>query len=235
MLPSSKPRGVALPAVTATLVLTLLASAPLPAQTTSASVLGSVVDSRGGVLPGAAVTLTSRTQANTLSAIADREGRFVFPIVRPDTYTLRVSNEGFRTLERTNVVVSANDRFSAGVLTLEVGVVAEEVSVTGRVSEVQAHSGERSYTLEAEAHQGHCQQRPLPLRFHHPRAGRRSPGGQRGRPRERPARRPAASRSTGSGRTPTTSRSTASPTSTPATTAVPWRRPTSTPSPSSRS
>jgi hypothetical protein len=130
--------------------LCLLAAAPLPAQTTSASVFGSVQDTQGGVLPGATVTLTSRTQANTLTATADSQGRFVFPVVRPDAYTLRVSMEGFKTLERTNVVVNANDRFSTGTLTLEVGVVAEQVSVTGRVSELQSASGERSFALESE-------------------------------------------------------------------------------------
>ena len=94
--------------------------------------------------------LTSRTQAYTLTTTSDAQGRFVFPIVRPDSYTLRVGMEGFKTLKRTNVVVNANDRFSTGVLTLEVGVVAEQVSVTGRVSELQSASGERSYTLESE-------------------------------------------------------------------------------------
>jgi hypothetical protein len=151
MLSAPKPRLVGVLRGLATLALLLLADVPLAAQTTSASVFGTVVDSQGGVLPGAAVTLTSRTQANALTVTADREGRFVFPTVRPDAYTLRVGREGFKTLERTNVVVSANDRFSAGVLTLEVGAVTEEVSVTGRVSELQAHSGERSYTLEGEA------------------------------------------------------------------------------------
>jgi hypothetical protein len=137
--------------LTAAMGLCLLAAVPLVAQTTSASVFGSVNDAQGGVLPGATVTLTSRTQDYTLTATADPEGRFVFPIVRPDTYTLRVSREGFKTLERTKVVVNANDKFSTGILTLEVGVVAEEVTVTGRVSELQARSGERSYTLEGEA------------------------------------------------------------------------------------
>jgi hypothetical protein len=133
----------------AMLGLCLLAATPLHAQTTSASVFGSVVDTQGGLLPGATVTLTSRTQAYTLTATSDSKGDFVFPIVRPDVYTLRVSMEGFKTLERTSVVVNANDKFSTGVLTLEVGAVTEEVSVTGRVSELQAASGERSYTVES--------------------------------------------------------------------------------------
>src|SRR5262245_756959 len=123
----------------------------LDAQTTSASVSGSVQDSRGGVLPGVTITMTSRTQGNVLTADTDEGGRFVFPIVRPDTYSLQVALQGFKTLERTNLVVNANDKLSAGALTLEVGAMTEQVSVSGRVTEVQSASGERSFTLESEA------------------------------------------------------------------------------------
>jgi hypothetical protein len=110
-----------------------------------------VKDAQGGVMPGATVTLTSRTQGNSMTAATDAEGRFVFPIVRPDHYTLKVTMQGFKTAERTNVVVSANDKFSTGVIGLEVGGIEESVSVSGRVSELQAESGERSFTLESEA------------------------------------------------------------------------------------
>jgi hypothetical protein len=139
-------RSAALAALVA--VLWLESGTSLHAQTTSASVFGSVVDTQGGMLPSATVTLTSRTQAYTLTTTSDSKGDFVLPIVRPDTYALRVSLEGFKTLERTNVVVNANDKFSAGILTLEVGAVTEEVTVTGRISELQSASGERSYALE---------------------------------------------------------------------------------------
>jgi len=131
--------------------LCLLAAAPLAAQTTSASIFGQVKDAQGGVLPGAMVTLTSRTQANVATATTDAEGRFVFAIVRPDLYSLRVGMQGFKTLERTNVQVNANDKFFAGILTLEVGAITEEVSVTGRVSELQITNGERSGVLESSA------------------------------------------------------------------------------------
>src|SRR5512143_2926011 len=101
--------------------LVFLVAAPVAAQTTSASIFGQVKDSQGGVLPGATVTLTSRTQGNALTATTDAEGRFIFAIVRPDLYSVKVSMQGFKTLERTNVQVSANDKFSAGILTMEVG------------------------------------------------------------------------------------------------------------------
>src|SRR6516162_9965514 len=82
-------------------------STALYAQTTSASIFGQVKDPQGGVLPGATVTLTSRTQAYSLNTTSDGEGRFAFPIVRPDLYSLKISMQGFKTSERTNVQVNA--------------------------------------------------------------------------------------------------------------------------------
>jgi hypothetical protein len=114
-------------------------------------VSGTVQDSQGGVLPGATVTLTSRTQGNALTTMTSERGRFVFPIVRPDRYSLQAAMPGFKTLEHANVVVNANDDFSAGILTLEIGEMSESVSVLARVTELQTESGERSFTLEGEA------------------------------------------------------------------------------------
>jgi len=121
------------------------------AQTTSASVSGTVQDAQGGVLPGVAVTLTSRTQGNAQTVVTDADGRFVFAIVRPDTYSLQVALQGFKTFEQTNLVLNANDRVSLGNLSLEVGQMSEEVTVSSRVSELQTTNGERSFALENQA------------------------------------------------------------------------------------
>ena len=72
----------------------------------------------------------------------------MFPIVRPDTYVLSATLEGFKTLEQTNLVVNANDKLSAGMLTLEVGALTESVQVSARSIELQSNSGERSFTME---------------------------------------------------------------------------------------
>jgi hypothetical protein len=121
------------------------------AQTTSASVSGTVGDEQGGVLPGVIVTLTSRTQGTTLTQTTDDQGRFTFAIVRPDTYALKAELQGFKTFEQTNVVVNANDRLSVGLVRLQVGDITEEVTVSSRVSELQTTSGERSFALENAA------------------------------------------------------------------------------------
>ena len=90
--------------------------AELRAQTTSASVTGSIQDPQGGVLPGVTVTLTSNTQGNVLTAVTDDTGRFVFAIVRPDTYSLAGHAAGFqdapsgRTLSSTRTTNSPRAR-----------------------------------------------------------------------------------------------------------------------------
>ncbi len=84
------------------------------AQTTSASVSGTVQDPQGGVLPGVTVTLTSRTQGNALTAVTD-DRRPLHLRHRPSRHLHAPGSlQGFKTLEQTNVVVNANDRLSTG-------------------------------------------------------------------------------------------------------------------------
>ena len=58
--------------------LCLLVPGSLLAQTTSASVGGSVKDSQAGVLPGAVVTLASDTQGTVQEVVTDRLGHFLY-------------------------------------------------------------------------------------------------------------------------------------------------------------
>jgi len=67
--------------------------------------------------------------------------------VAPDTYDVVVTLEGFKTLKRGPIVVSAGDRVGIGSLTIEVGVLSETVQVTGESPLVQAQSGERSFAI----------------------------------------------------------------------------------------
>ena len=132
-------------------VLCLSGAMAVQAQTTSASVSGSAKDAQGAVLPGAEVTLTSVSQGTVMSAVTDALGNFLFAYVRPDTYTLKVSLEGFQSVQRTPVIVNANDRLAVGTFTLQVGSLAESITVTGRTPDIQLRSGERAYTLESTA------------------------------------------------------------------------------------
>jgi hypothetical protein len=121
------------------------------AQTTLGSIAGSVRDPQGARLPGATVEVTSERRADTQRTTTNAEGDFVILNLPPDTYRLKVTIDGFKTLDRENVVLSANDRMSVGIVTLELGALAETVTVAGRVVEVQVRSAERSFSIDSTA------------------------------------------------------------------------------------
>ena len=59
--------------------------------------------------------------------------------------------DGFKTLERRDVPVSAGDRVALGTLTIELGALSETVTVSGEAPLIQARSGERSLRATTEA------------------------------------------------------------------------------------
>lgn len=131
-------------------LLALLLVRPAAAQTTSGSVSGIVRDSQGGAVPGATVTLTNNQRGDELTVMTQEAGTFMFPQVQPGGYTLRIALEGFKTVQRTNVVVNALDKLNAGIVTLDVGARTETITVTGRSTELKTQSAERGYALEGE-------------------------------------------------------------------------------------
>ncbi len=117
------------------------------AQTSSGVISGRVVDPQGAGVPGAEVMLIEERTAVKLLSSTDPAGTFVFPSVLPGRYALVVNAAGFRKAEMTGVLLSANERLSAGVIQLEVGALTESVTVTAEVTPVQTASGERSGLL----------------------------------------------------------------------------------------
>ncbi len=121
------------------------------AQVTSASVTGTIRDAQTGVIPGAIVVVTSATRGTSIETVSNAEGYFVFPTLSADTYKVRVTMEGFKALEIPTLQVNAGDKKSLGILTIEVGGLAETVTITAHATELQAKSAERSFIVEGEA------------------------------------------------------------------------------------
>ena len=113
-----------------TALLAYLAS-PAPAQTITAVVSGTVIDSSTAAVPGASVTLLNSGTSVRRSATTDASGSFVFPSVEPATYSLVVEAQGFKRFERTGLQVTASERVSAGNIQLDVGALSESVTVSG--------------------------------------------------------------------------------------------------------
>ncbi len=124
---------------------------PAPAQITTGTVTGQVVDSTGGVVPGARVILTSQTRGTKSAAVVTNQtGDYVFPNVTPDTYTVEVAAASFKTTRRAGIVVSGGDRVGVPPLKLELGQTVETVTVSAEAALVQTQSGERSFAIETQ-------------------------------------------------------------------------------------
>ena len=124
------------------------ASAPLLAQINTGTVLGTVKDAQGGVIPGATVTLISEARGTRSAPVVTSEnGDFVFANVTADTYTVEVTLESFKTSQRGGVAVSPGTRVTVGTLVLEVGGATETVVVKGETPQIQSTTGERSFSV----------------------------------------------------------------------------------------
>ena len=122
------------------------------AQITTGNVAGTVKDAQGGVVPGATVVLVSETKGTkSAPAVTNETGDYIFPNVTPDTYTVEVTMEGFKTAEaRAHRRSAAATASPSAPLTLEVGGAAETVNVTAEAALVQSQSGERSFAITTE-------------------------------------------------------------------------------------
>ena len=122
------------------------------AQVTTGSVVGTVKDAQGGVVPGATVTLTSETKGTTSApAITTVTGDFQFPVTPVDTYTVEITMDSFKTLKQSGVLVNPGSRTALGTLVLEVGGTTETVVVKAENPLIQSTSGERSFTVPTDS------------------------------------------------------------------------------------
>ena len=95
------------------------------------AIAGVARDSSGAVLPGVTVEVSSPALIEkTRSAITDDAGQYRVVDLRPGTYSVTFTLQGFNTVKRDGVILDAN--FTAPVnADMRVGAIEETVTVTG--------------------------------------------------------------------------------------------------------
>jgi hypothetical protein len=105
------------------------------AQTYQGGMRGVVKDAQG-VVPGVEVTLVNEA-TNAVRAVTTNEvGEYSFPSVLPGVYTVKVALTGFRTEERQGLRIATQQTVNMD-FTLEVGGVAEQITVTAATPVVE--------------------------------------------------------------------------------------------------
>ncbi|MBO0721527.1 MAG: carboxypeptidase regulatory-like domain-containing protein, partial [Blastocatellia bacterium] len=107
---------------------------------------GTVKDSTGAAVAGAAVTIVNPVKNLSQKATTNEDGIFVSPQLPPGTYTISVEKAGFKKIEKTNIILSTADKLNVGDFVLDVGDVSETIQVQADVGQLQikTESGERS-------------------------------------------------------------------------------------------
>jgi len=108
-------------------IVVALVPATAAAQTTTASVRGTVVDDQRLSVPGATVTVEDPDRGTSRSVTSDTHGLYEVAGLQPGDYHLRAALAGFSTTE-IDVHLEVNQRLQADVV-LKAGTVAENVVV----------------------------------------------------------------------------------------------------------
>lgn len=105
-----------------------IARTPVQAQSTTADVVGTVMDSSGAVIPGATAELTNVDTGEKHAITSSGSGEYTFTLLKPGRYSLTVTAPGFKVFKVNSFALAVGDR-SRQDSRLDVGGTGEVVTV----------------------------------------------------------------------------------------------------------
>jgi hypothetical protein len=133
----------------ASFVFVSFAVAPAVAYA-QASIVGSVKDNSGAVMPGVTVEASSPALIEkTRSVVTSGTGQYAIVDLRPGTYTVTFTLPGFNTIKRDGIELTGNFVASVSV-EMRVGAVEETITVSGEAPTVDVTSSKRQQTISGD-------------------------------------------------------------------------------------
>ena len=130
-----------------TLLVALWAGAA-QAQVDTGSIVGTVRDTSGAIVPGASVSVRESTTNALSTVVADAAGNYVATPLRIGVYALSVELAGFKKQTRDGIVLRVQDRLRIDFV-LQPGDVSESVVVTGEAPLVQSETSSLGEVIDA--------------------------------------------------------------------------------------
>src|SRR5579884_1098881 len=106
---------------------------------TSASVLGTVTDSSGAVIPNATVQVTNTATGQTQQAPTDAQGRYTVAELPVGSYEAQATAQGFQTVIRRGITLTVGAQVVVD-FSLAVGQAQQTITVQGEVSQIDTVS-----------------------------------------------------------------------------------------------
>src|ERR1700683_4029725 len=119
------------------------------AQTFQGTLRGRVTDPSGSATTNVKVTATEEETAASRTTITNDQGEYVFAAVTPGTYTITAGRDGFKQLERKDIVVSTQAAVTVD-LALELGQVSDTVNVTAEAPPLQTADASTGQVIDEQ-------------------------------------------------------------------------------------
>jgi hypothetical protein len=120
------------------------------AQTTgTATVVGTLTDNTGAVVPGATIEIVNTETQFVYNGVTNAEGGYYVPNLIPGTYRLTIQAPGFKRYVREGVILRTSEQPRIDVQ-LEVGSVTESINVTGAAPLLETETTSTGQILEGE-------------------------------------------------------------------------------------
>ena len=132
------------------LVIALAGSSIAFCQAVNASLVGTITDSSGAVVPNARITITETRTGVSRTTAANESGNYTFSDLPPGTYTVTAEQTGFKRASRpgVDVVVNTTGRVD---LTLEPGQVTETVEISGGAPVLETERADTGRSIATQA------------------------------------------------------------------------------------
>ena len=118
-------------------------------QTVNATLLGTVTDASGAVVPGAKITIMEVNTGIGRSGQANESGNYTFPNLPPGQYAVTVEATGFKKETRKGIDVIVNSTMRVDVQ-LQPGSMTETIEVTGAAPLLQTDRADTGVKIESE-------------------------------------------------------------------------------------
>jgi hypothetical protein len=121
------------------LVLAMVVSVRLPAQVAGGTILGTIADPSGAVIPNAQVSIRNLATNVITTTVTNKEGFYTAPSLLPGRYEVAASAPGFTTVVATDITLTVGAQQVLN-LTIQVGRVTERIQVADQAPAVQLAS-----------------------------------------------------------------------------------------------
>jgi hypothetical protein len=129
------------------------------AQTLYGSIVGSVTDSTGAVIPGATVKVTQTETNESRETTTNSSGGYTLSTVAAGIYNVVISKNGLGTFQAKSISVSLNTSVRVDAM-LSVDTVSQSVTVSSEVAQLQADRADVHEEVTSKA----LQELPQPTR-----------------------------------------------------------------------